>query len=76
MADTTEQRYALKFMNKEGETPANAYARLKVVYGHHCMSRTQAFQTLCRTLYRTQAYSNLVSRWQKCIAGDGDYVEK
>ena len=43
MADLTEQRLALKFMQKEGKTAVKAYARLQVVYGVQCMSRARAF---------------------------------
>ena len=43
MANLTEQRYALKFMQKEGETGVKAYARLQAVYGLQRMSRTRAF---------------------------------
>lgn len=42
--DSTEQRYAIKFMQKEGETCTNAYNRLRKVYGEKCMSRTQVFE--------------------------------
>ena len=38
-----EQRYALKFMQREGETASNAYARLMNVYGEQCMSRARVF---------------------------------
>jgi [histone H3]-lysine36 N-dimethyltransferase SETMAR len=46
MADnlnSTEQRYAIKFMQKEGATSTNVYARLKAVYGSQCMSRARVF---------------------------------
>ena len=38
-----EQRFAIKFMHKEGETAINTYNRLRAVYGEHCISRTQSF---------------------------------
>ena len=47
MADNvepTEQRYAIKFMQKEGETCTNAYSRLRAVYGEQCLSRTRVFE--------------------------------
>ncbi len=39
----TEQCFAIKFIQKEGETAANAYVRLANVYGEHCMSRARVF---------------------------------
>jgi len=39
-----EQRYAIKFMFKEGESASNVYIRLQNVYGEHCMSRTRVFE--------------------------------
>jgi [histone H3]-lysine36 N-dimethyltransferase SETMAR len=39
-----EQRYAVKFMQKEGESAANAYRRLCNVYGEGTMSRARAFE--------------------------------
>src|SRR5271156_2404079 len=44
MANVAEQRLALKFMQKEGETATKAYSHLHVVYGEKCMSRTRAFE--------------------------------
>ena len=35
-----DQRYALKFMQREGETASNAYAKLLNVYGQQCMSQS------------------------------------
>ena len=43
MADYTEQRYAIKFMQKEGEVAANVFLRLRNVYGATCMSRARVF---------------------------------
>jgi transposase len=40
---STEQRYAIKFMQKEGETFTNAYTRLRAVYGEQCMSRSRVY---------------------------------
>jgi [histone H3]-lysine36 N-dimethyltransferase SETMAR len=39
-----EQRYAIKFMFKEGESASNVYIRLNKVYGEHCMSRARVFE--------------------------------
>ena len=39
-----EQRYAIKFMFKEGESASNVYIRLQKVYGEHCMSRARVFK--------------------------------
>ena len=39
-----EQRNAIKFMFKEGESASNVYIRLQNVYGEHCMSRTRVFE--------------------------------
>lgn len=43
MADYTEQRCAIKFMQKEGEVAANVFLRLRNVYGATCMSRARVF---------------------------------
>src|ERR1043165_1232827 len=39
MVDYTEQRCAIKFMQKEGEVAANVFLRLRNVYSATCMSR-------------------------------------
>ena len=39
-----EQRYAIKFMFKEGESASNVYIRLQKVYGEHCMSHARVFK--------------------------------
>ena len=39
-----EQRYAIKFMFKEGESASNVYIRLQKVYGEHCMSRARVLK--------------------------------
>jgi len=47
MADnlhSIEQRYAIKFMQKEGETFTNCYTRLRAVYREQCMSRCRVFE--------------------------------
>ena len=43
-----EQRFAIKFMHKEGETAINVYNRLRSAYGEHCISRPQSFQWIKR----------------------------
>ena len=44
MSDITlEQRFAIEFMHREGETTVNVYNRLRAVYGEQCISRTQSF---------------------------------
>jgi histone-lysine N-methyltransferase SETMAR len=61
MADreiVTEQRYALKFMVREGETASRAYGRLVTVYGDLCMSRTRAFEWFKRFKYGRTSIDN------------------
>ena len=39
-----EQRYAIRFMCKEGESASKVYIRLQKVYGERCMSRARVFE--------------------------------
>ena len=44
MAEVNEQRIVIKFLQKEGETAANVYRRLRKVYGIHSMSEPRVYE--------------------------------
>ena len=90
MADilqSTEQHYAIKCMHKEGETFTNAYTRLRwttleSLRGNHYGSVDDVKRGVQTWIKQTpvaffeKGIMDLVPRWQKCIASDGDYIEK
>ena len=82
--DSIEQGYAIKFMQKEGENCTSAYIRLRAVYGEQCCSRTQAFEWFKRfkcglsnaCCFLQKRHHGPCATVAKCIASDGDYIEK
>lgn len=79
MADnlnSIEQRYAIKFMQKEGETSTNVYARLIAVYGEQCMSRSRVFEWFKRFRDGRTSTDNDVRSGRPATAVNDDNIVK
>ena len=76
MADIAEQRLALKFMQKEGETATKAYSRLQVVYGEKCMSRTRAFEWFKRYKHGRTSTDNDTHKRRPATAVNDENIAK